>query len=72
MLRSGVHEELTMKKSGEVTIERDGRRYGATYQIRDGMMEIKTHTETRSVAIGDRDPDAVARSVLEEVVKAHS
>jgi hypothetical protein len=59
-----------MTKSGEVTIERDGKRYGAEYSLRDGKMEVKTHTETRSVDVHDEDPEEAAREVLEEIVKA--
>jgi hypothetical protein len=59
-----------MSNSGEVTIDRDGRRYGATYTIQDGMLHVKTHTETRSVELRNQSPEELARGVLEEVVKS--
>jgi hypothetical protein len=61
-----------MTDSGEVTIERGGRQYGATYAVRDGMLQIKTHTETRSVELGNQDPASLARRVLEEIASAQS
>ena len=59
-----------MSKTGEVTIERGGRKYGATYSVSNGMVQVKTHTETRSVELGNQDPEAVALNVLKEVVDA--
>lgn len=61
-----------MANTGEVTVERDGRRYGATYNVRDGMLHVKTHTEVRSVELGHQNPDEVARNVLNEVVNAQA
>jgi len=57
-----------MADHGEVTLERGGRKYGATYSISNGMLQVKTHTETRSVEIGDQNPETLALNVLEEVV----
>jgi hypothetical protein len=54
----------------EVTIERGGKQYGATYTVRDGMLHVKTHTETRSVELGDGNPQSLARNVLAEIVDA--
>ena len=59
-----------MTNSGEVIIERDGKQYGATYSVRDGMLHLKTHTETRSVEIGNQNPETLARGVLTEIVSA--
>ena len=59
-----------MKNSGEVTLDSQGKQYGATYTVSGGMLQLKTHTETRSIEVGDRDPDTVARSVLAEIVNA--
>jgi hypothetical protein len=59
-----------MSNTDEVTVERDGRKYGATYSVSNGMVHVKTHTETRSVELGDRDPETVAVNVLKEVVNA--
>ncbi len=61
-----------MAGSSEVTIERDGKQFGATYCLHKGMLEVKTHTETRSIEIGDRDPAALARQMLTEIVEAQS
>ena len=61
-----------MANTGEVTVERDGRRYGATYSVRDGMLHLKTHTETRSVELGDQTPEELASHVLNEVVNAQA
>jgi hypothetical protein len=60
-----------MADGGEVTLERDGKQYGATYAVQNGMLKISTHTEVRSLALGDQDPEALARSVLKEIVDAH-
>ena len=54
----------------EVTIERNGKQFGATYAVKAGMLHLKTHTETRSVELGNRDAAAVARQVLTEIVEA--
>jgi hypothetical protein len=59
-----------MANSGEVTIERGGKVYGATYTVSDGMLHVKTHTETRSLAIGKRNPAAIAQEILTEIVNA--
>jgi len=60
----------TMSKSGKVTVERDGKTYGATYSVEGDMVHVKTHTETRSVALGGKRPEEVARGELEEIVEA--
>ncbi len=59
-----------MDSNREVTLERDGRSYGATYQVEHGTLHRKTHTETRSVDLRDRNPAALAREVLREIVDA--
>ena len=59
-----------MRNSGEVTIERDGKHYGATYAVSHGMLLLKTHTETRSIELGNDDPETVARRTLHEIVGA--
>jgi hypothetical protein len=56
--------------SGEVIIERDGKQYGATYTLSNGMLHVKTHTETRSLDLGDEDPATLARRALTEIVDA--
>ncbi len=61
-----------MSSDGEVTFERGGRRYGATYTVEGGMLKISTHTEVRSVELGKQEPEALARRVLEEIVEAQS
>jgi hypothetical protein len=59
-----------MTTSGEVTIERGGKQYGATYTLANGMLQVKTHTESRSIELGNQEPEAVARRVLTEIVNA--
>lgn len=59
-----------MAESGEVTLERDGRQYGATYQVAGGMLHVKTHTETRTLELSERDPSELAREVLADIVDA--
>jgi hypothetical protein len=59
-----------MSQIGEVTVQRDGKTYGATYSLEHGMVIIKTHTETRSVELGESTPEAVARRVLNEIIDA--
>jgi hypothetical protein len=59
-----------MRNNGEVTIERGGKQYGATYTLAHGMLQIKTHTESRSIELGNQEPEAVARRVLTEIVNA--
>jgi hypothetical protein len=61
-----------MTTTGEVTLERGGKRYGATFSVENGMLKVKTHTEVRSLELGDRTPEALARQVLDEIVKAQS
>jgi hypothetical protein len=56
-----------VKTSGKVTVEREGRTYAATITVEQGMVHIQTHTETRSVELADSTPEAVARSVLNEI-----
>jgi hypothetical protein len=62
--------EMTMSTSGKVTIERDGRTYAATYTVDGDMVHVKTHTETRSIALGGKSPEDIARRELEEIVEA--
>jgi hypothetical protein len=62
--------EKAMSTSGRVTVERDGRTYAATYAVEGDMVHVKTHTETRSVALGGGKPEDVARRELEEIVEA--
>ena len=57
-----------MTGTGEVTLERNGRQYGATYTVSSGMLHLKTHTETRSLELKGNDPEAVARTALMEIV----
>jgi len=59
-----------MKTSGEVTVQRDGHIYGATWSVEHGMVIVKTHTETRSVELGNDKPEVVARRALTEIVDA--
>ena len=59
-----------MANSGEVTIERGGKQYGATYTVTNGMLQLKTHTETRSLELGGQEPETLARRVLSEIVSA--
>ena len=59
-----------MKSSGEVTIERGGETYGATYVLEHGMVTVKTHTETRSIELGSNTPEEVARRALTEILDA--
>ena len=61
-----------MSMTGEVTLERGGKQYGATFSVRNGMLNVKTHTDVRSVELGDQAPEALARHVLEEIVGAQS
>ena len=61
-----------MPNSGEVTIERDGKQYGATYAVSHGMLQLKTHTETPSIELGKEDPETVARRALHEIVGSHA
>jgi hypothetical protein len=59
-----------MNRTGEVTVERNGKVYGATYSVEGRMVTVKTHTETRSVDLGDSTPEVVARRVLNEIIDA--
>ena len=62
--------EKAMSTSGKVTIERDGRTYGATYTVDGEMVHVQTHTETRSVALSGRSPEEIARRELKKIVEA--
>ena len=62
--------EMAMSTSGKVTVERDGRTYAATYTVEGDMVHVKTHTETRSVALSGQTPEDVARRELEQIVEA--
>jgi hypothetical protein len=59
-----------MADQGEVTIERNGKQFGATYSVDGGMLHLKTHTETRSLELGNEDPRMLAQRVLKEIVAA--
>jgi hypothetical protein len=59
-----------MKSSGEVTVQRGGHTYGATWSVEHGMVIVKTHTETRQVELGSDKAEAVARRALTEIVDA--
>jgi hypothetical protein len=62
--------ERAMSTSGKVTVERDGRTYAATYTVEGDMVHVKTHTETRSVALSGKSPQDIAKRELEEIVEA--
>jgi hypothetical protein len=62
--------EDAMSTSGKVTVERDGRTYGATYTVEGDMVHVKTHTESRSVALSGERPEVIARRELKEIVEA--
>ena len=59
-----------MAENTEVTIQRNGKQFGATYTVLNGMLHLKTHTETRSVELGDFAPADLARRILTEIVDA--
>ena len=46
------------------------RAYAATYTVEGDMVHVKTHTETRSVALSGKSPEDVARRELKEIVEA--
>jgi hypothetical protein len=60
-----------MKDSGEVTLEHEGKLYGATYSVSNGMLLVKTHTETRSMEVDGQDAEQLARQTLKDIVSAH-
>jgi hypothetical protein len=62
--------EISMSDSGKVTVKRQGRTYAASYTVEHDMVHVATHTETRSVALGDSTPEAIARAVLNEIIDA--
>ena len=62
---------VAMKASGEVSVERGGKTYRAEYSVEHGMVQVRTHTETRSVELGGDTPEAIARRVLDEIVDAN-
>jgi hypothetical protein len=59
-----------MTDVNEITIRRQGRQYGATYFVADGMLHISTHTESRSIELGQQKPEVLARLMLTEIVNA--
>jgi hypothetical protein len=59
-----------MATEGEVTLRRDRHQYGAAFTVTRGMLQVKTHTETRSVGLRDRDAATLAREVLDGIVNA--
>ena len=59
-----------MKTNGTVTIERAGRTYAASFTVERGMVHVETHTETRSVELGDSTPEEISRRVLDEIIDA--
>ncbi|HEX9275401.1 MAG TPA: hypothetical protein VGA51_03250 [Casimicrobiaceae bacterium] len=59
-----------MATTGQVTVERDGITHAATYTVEGDMVHVKTHTETRSVALGGNTPEEVARRELNEIIDA--
>jgi hypothetical protein len=61
-----------MSTSGKVIIEREGKTYAATYAVEGDMVHVKTHTETRSVALSGRDAEDIARGELQQIVEANN
>jgi hypothetical protein len=61
-----------MTTSGEVTLDRGGKQYGATYTVDNGMLKVKTHTEVRSLELGNQAPEVLARRVLTEIVESQN
>jgi hypothetical protein len=68
--RSDDAQEFSGAASGEVTLSRSGKTYAARYSVEDDRVKVKTHTETRSIELGNQDPAEIARGVLEEIVDA--
>jgi hypothetical protein len=63
-------EDHPMSQQGEVTLIKSGRQYGAKYIVDHGKLYVRTHTESRSLELCDRDPADLARAILEEIVGA--
>jgi len=59
-----------MSDSGRVILKREGRTYSASYNVEHGMVHIQTHTETRDVELGANTAEAIARTVLNEIIDA--
>lgn len=63
-------QSASRPNAGEVTVIRQGKTYGATYRIEHGLAKVRTHTETRSIELGQDDPAEIARAALDEIVSA--
>jgi hypothetical protein len=65
-----IEQERFMKTSGRVTVEREGRTYAASFTVERGMVHVETHTETRTVELGNSTPEKISRQVLNEIIDA--
>jgi hypothetical protein len=70
--RLEVGQIMNNQNSAEIIIRRDGIDYGAEYSVSGGMLHLKTHTETRSIELGDQEPEELARHTLTEIVDGQS
>ncbi len=54
---------------GTISITIDGTTYPAPYELKRGVVTVRTDIGTKSAPLGDSDPDTVARMLLRELIE---
>ncbi len=52
-----------------VSVTTDGTTYPATYELKQGVVTVRTDIGTRSAPVGNSPPDVVARMLLRELIE---
>ncbi len=53
---------------GIISIALDGTTYPATYEVKGGIITVRTDIGTKSTSVGNTPPEIVARMLLRELI----
>ena len=63
-----------LNSAGEVTLNAEGMRYAASYQLRQGVITVTFGSASRVIRVGEAvaAPESLARTILRTMVKEKS
>ena len=53
-----------------ISVTIDGMTYPAIYELKQGIVTVRTDIGSRSASVGNSPPDVVARMLLRELIEA--
>ena len=61
----------TLNSAGQVTLNADGKKYTASYQLRCGVITVTSGSASRLIRVGEPvpAPKSVARTILRTMVR---